>query len=137
MNAEWLIVMQDPDFRKTFGARLKELRKQKRWSQKELAAKVEISFQQLNKYESGLNLPPAEMLIKLADALSTTTDHLLTGNPVENSPLGSSRLFRRFQAVERFDNEDQEAVIKLIDAMIAKQQMQSVLQPLDERPAHV
>ncbi|MBV1879079.1 MAG: helix-turn-helix domain-containing protein [Pseudomonadales bacterium] len=37
--------------------RLKELRKQKRWSQKEMAAKVEIRFQQLNKYESGLNLP--------------------------------------------------------------------------------
>ncbi|HEY7885301.1 MAG TPA: helix-turn-helix transcriptional regulator [Cellvibrionaceae bacterium] len=52
------MALQDPDFRKAFGIRLKELRKQKRWSQKELAAKVEIRFQQLNKYESGLNLPP-------------------------------------------------------------------------------
>lgn len=132
MNVEWLMALQDPDFRKAFGIRLKELRKQKRWSQKELAAKVEIRFQQLNKYESGLNLPPAEMLIKLADALATSIDYLLTGNPVEDSPLASNRLFKRFRAVEHFSDDDQEAVIKLIDAMIAKQQMQSALQSFDD-----
>ena len=132
MNVEWLMALQDPDFRKTFGIRLKELRKQKRWSQKEMAAKVEIRFQQLNKYESGLNLPPAEMLIKLADALATTVDYLLTGNETEDNPLASNRLFKRFRAVEQFNDDDQEAVIKLIDAMIAKQQMQSALQPFDD-----
>jgi hypothetical protein len=60
-------------------------------------------------------------------------DYLLTGNPAEEMPLGNVRLFRRFQAVESFDTEDQEAVIKLIDAMIAKQQMQSALNSLDDR----
>lgn len=132
MNLDRLLAMQNEDFRKAFGARLKALRKQKRWSQKVLAAKVDIRFQQLNKYESGLNLPPAAMLIKLADALATTVDYLLTGNPVEETPFGNARLFRRFQAVEGFDSEDQEAIIKLIDAMIAKQQMQSALSSLDD-----
>ncbi len=132
MDLNLLLAMQNEDFRKAFGARLKELRKQKRWSQKELAAKVDIRFQQLNKYESGLNLPPAEMLIKLADALATTVDYLLTGNPAEEMPLGNARLFRRFQAVERFDREDQEAVIRLIDGMIAKHKMQTTLTSLDD-----
>ena len=135
MNLDALLAMRNEDFRKAFGARLKALRKQKRWSQKELAAKVAIRFQQLNKYESGLNLPPAEMLIKLADALGTTVDYLLTGNPVEEMPLGNARLFRRFQAVEGFDPEDQEAVIKLIDAMIAKHKMQTTLTSLDDQAA--
>lgn len=133
MNLDVLLAMQNDEFRKTFGARLKDLRKQKRWSQKELAAKVDIRFQQLNKYESGLNLPPAEMLIKLADALAATVDYLLTGNPAEETPLGNARLFRRFQAVEGFDREDQEAVIRLIDGMIAKQQMQTTLTSLDDQ----
>jgi len=41
---------------------------------------VDIHFQQPSKYESRLNLPPGEMLIKLklADALITTVDFLLT-----------------------------------------------------------
>jgi len=133
MNLDLLLIMQNADFRKTFGARLKELRKHKRWSQKELAAKVDIRFQQLNKYESGLNLPPAEMLIKLADALATTVDFLLTGNPAEEMPLGNARLFRRFKAVEGFDSEDQEAIIRLIDGMIAKQQMQTTLTSLNDQ----
>lgn len=111
MNLDLSRTMQNEDFRKTFGIRLKNLRQQKRWSQKELAAKVDIRFQQLNKYESGLNLPPTEM------------------------PLGNARLFKRFKAVEYFDGADQETVISLIDAMIAKQQMQTTLVSLDDQAA--
>jgi transcriptional regulator with XRE-family HTH domain len=124
--------MHDDVLRKEFGARLKVLRKQKNWAQKELAAKVAIRFQQLNKYESGLNIPPAEMLVKLADALDVTVDFLLTGNPVEDSPLASSRLFKRFQVLERLASDDQELVIKVIDAMIAKQRMESALVSVDQ-----
>ena len=124
--------MQDATVRKEFGVRVKTLRKQKRWSQKELAAKLEIRFQQLNKYESGLNSPPAEMLVKLADALETSVDFLLTGNPVEESPLGNRRLFKRFRALEQLDANNQETVIKVIDAMIAKQRVESALQPVDQ-----
>ncbi|AKH62503.1 MULTISPECIES: helix-turn-helix domain-containing protein [Morganellaceae] len=131
MQTEFLI-MQNAELRKEFGVRLKALRKQKGWPQKELAGKVEIRFQQLNKYESGLNIPPAEMMVKLADVLGVTVDYLLTGNPVEDSPLANSRLFRRFQVLEQLAQEDQETVIKIIDAMIAKQRMESALLPVDE-----
>ncbi|MBV1879078.1 MAG: hypothetical protein KUG79_15665 [Pseudomonadales bacterium] len=72
------------------------------------------------------------MLIKLADTLAITIDYLLTGNPMEDNPLANNRLFKRFRAVEHFDDDDQEAIIKRIDAMIAKQKMQSVLQPFDD-----
>lgn len=126
-----LCVMHDVTLRKDFGARLKSLRKQKSWPQKELAAKVGLRFQQLNKYESGLNIPPAEMLIKLADALGVSVDFLLTGNPAENLPLASARLFRRFKVLEALDSDDQETVIKVIDAMIAKQRMTSALTPVN------
>ena len=127
-----VLVMHDDVLRKAFGARLKVLRKQKNWAQKELAAKVGVRFQQLNKYESGLNIPPADMLIKLADALDVTVDFLLTGNPIEDSPLTSTRLFKRFQVLERLAADDQELVIKVIDAMIAKQRMESALVSVDQ-----
>lgn len=135
MNLDLFITMQNADFRKAFGSRLKNLRKQKHWSQKELAAKVDIRFQQLNKYESGLNLPPAEMLIKLADALASSVDFLLVGHPADDTPFGNARLFKRFKEVEGFDIEDQETIIKLIDAMIAKQQMQTTLSALNDQQA--
>ena len=130
MNFDLLLMSQSIEFRKALGARLKTLRKQKRWSQKELAAKVDIRFQQLNKYESGLNIPPAEMLISLADALETSIDYLLTGNPAEETPLANTRLFKRFQELEQFDQEDQETVIKVIDAMIAKRRVEGAIQSI-------
>jgi len=123
--------MHDAALRKEFGSRLKALRKQKNWSQKELAMRVNIRFQQLNKYESGLNVPPADMLVKLAQALDVTVDHLLTGNPVEDSPLANSRLFRRFKVLELLNQDDQDTVIKIIDAMIAKERVEAALAPVD------
>lgn len=130
MNDRLQLLMQDSGLRKAFGARLKQLRKQRHWTQKELAARVDIRFQLLNKYESGQHIPPAETLISLADALDTTVDHLLTGNPVDESPLANSKLFKRFKALEDFSEEDQATVIKVIDAMIAKRQVENALEPL-------
>lgn len=130
MNHGLHALMQDQAFRKAFGARVKQLRKQRHWSQKELAAKVEIRFQLLNKYEGGQHIPSVELLIKLADALDTTVDYLLTGNPVEESPLANAPLFKRFKALEEMGEEDKETVIKVIDAIIAKRQVENAIKPL-------
>ena len=127
---DWWI-MQDTESRKALGARIKALRKVKRWPQKELAARLGIRFQQLNKYESGLNTPPVEMLVALADALETSVDYLLTGAASETSQLASARLYKRFQALEALAVEDQETVIKVIDAMIAQRRAAMALMPVD------
>lgn len=125
------VLMQDSALRQAFGARVKQLRKEHGWSQKQLAGQLDIRFQLLNKYEGGLHIPPPETLIKLADTLGTTVDYLLTGNPQQELPNVDDSLFRRFQALARFDEEDKQTVIKLIDAMIAKQRMASALAPMD------
>jgi len=76
-------------------------------------------------------MPPAEMLVKLADALGVWLGLLLTGNPVEDSPVASSRRLPRFKVLEALTADDQETVIKVIDAMIAKERMASTLAPVD------
>ncbi len=125
--------MQIEDLRNDFGKRLKELRKQQKWTQKELAAKIDSQFSQLNKYECGLNFPPADKLIQLAEILDTTVDYLLTGNRTEGHPLHNVRLMERFQALEKFDSEDREAVIKLIDAMIVKNRVEGAIKPFEKK----
>lgn len=130
MNNRLLIIMQDTTLRKSFGARVKKLRKQKHWTQKQLAAKVDIRYQLLNKYESGQHIPPASTLINLSDTLNTTIDYLLTGDPVESSPLSSTILFKRFKEIEKFDSDEQNIVITLIDAMIAKHHMEGAMKPV-------
>ena len=102
--------MADIADRKAMGVRIKALRKVKHWPQKQLAGFLGIRFEQLNKYESGLNNPPVVMLVKLSEALDTTVDYLLTGAQIEDSQLANIRLFRRFQALERLGEEEQQTV---------------------------
>ncbi len=47
---------------------------------------------------------------------------------MEANPLHNIRLLERLKALERFEKSDQEAVIKLIDAMIVKQKVEGALQ---------
>lgn len=71
------------------------------------------------------------MLVKLADALGTSVDYLLTGNPVEETKLGSSRLYRRFLALEGLAEPDREAIIKVIDAMVIKHQTRQIVEEIE------
>ena len=135
MNEALRGLMHDTDLRKAVGARVKQLRKQRHWTQKELANRLAIRYQLLNKYEGGQHIPPAETLIHLAEALHTSVDYLLTGNPIEASPLADSRLFKRFKDLEAFDAEDQATVINVIDAIIAKRRVEGALAPPDREAA--
>ena len=120
-------IMQDLSIRKAFGERLKQLRKDKGWTQKQLGNKIGVTYAQLNKYEGGTNAPPLDKLHSLASALGTTIDYLVTGNLSEDIPFHNTRLIQRFRELEGFEPEDQETVIKLIDAMIVKRRVEGAV----------
>lgn len=61
---------------------IKALRKAKGLSQEELAIKLTVVRQTVSKWEKGLSVPDAGMLMKIADALDTTVNTLL-GETVE------------------------------------------------------
>lgn len=127
-----LLLMHDDQIRQALGTRIKELRKQNRWTQKELASKIGVRFPQLNKYEGGLHVPPVDKLIRLAEVFQITLDYLITGQQLDGTPLHNHRLLERFRELEHVTADDQETVIKLIDAVIAKRKMELVLRPLDK-----
>ncbi|MEN8133202.1 MAG: helix-turn-helix transcriptional regulator [Pseudomonadota bacterium] len=135
MVTELLTIMRDEDIRKAFGLRLKELRKQKGWTQKELANQVDIRFSQLNKYECGMHVPPIEKLAKLSDILGVTLDYLVMDNRDQKQRLHNIRLIERLKELEGFDNDDQETIIKMIDAMIVKRRVEGAVAPIDPQQA--
>lgn len=126
-------IMPDDPIRKGFGSRIKQLRKQRKWTQKELATKLDVRFPQLNKYECGLHTPPLEKLIKLAEVFDTTVDYLLTGDQSEERPLHNLRLLERFRALEEFNAEDRDTIIKLIDAMVVKNKVEGAITPFEKK----
>ena len=88
--------MQDKEMLKAFGVRLKTLRKQKKWTQKEVAAKLDIGFSQFNKR---LYIPLAEKLVLLAELFNTTIDYLLTCDNVDARALHNVRLLEQFRGL--------------------------------------
>lgn len=60
------------------GAYISLLRKQRGLSQRELANRLNVSYQAVSKWENAENLPDASVLLPLADALHTSTDALLS-----------------------------------------------------------
>ena len=64
-----------------FNENLKKIRKEKGYTQEELAAKVGVVRQTVSKWEKGLSVPDADILRKLAEILNTDINILL-GNEI-------------------------------------------------------
>ena len=60
-----------------FGENLKTLRKQKGFSQEELATRLHVVRQTVSKWEKNLSVPDADMLVRLAEILDVTVTELL------------------------------------------------------------
>ena len=73
--------MAPTEVKEMLGARIAALRRQAGMNQGELAKKLGISPSTVGMYEQGRREPSAEMLVRLAEAFSVSTDFLLTGSP--------------------------------------------------------
>ncbi len=63
---------------------IKTLRKQKGLSQEELSIKLNVVRQTISKWEQGLSVPDAEMLISISEIFDTPVNTLLGENIVES-----------------------------------------------------
>ena len=89
---------------------LQRLRMQSGLSQKELAEKLHVVRQTVSKWEKGLSVPDADMLLKLAAIFNTTPNELLGAeNPaplnVEELTWRTTVISEQIQAqTQRFDH---------------------------------
>lgn len=63
----------------SFGETLQTLRKQKGWSQEELAEKLELTRQTISKWELEQSAPDLEYIVALSDLFQVSTDYLIKG----------------------------------------------------------
>jgi len=71
------IKAMNTEYQQVFGRRVRELRKERRLSQVELAAKVGIDRSYMGFLERGERNPSLEVIAKIAEALKVTPDELL------------------------------------------------------------
>ena len=96
------------------------LRKQTGMTQIELADKIGVSKSQYIRYETKDVQPPANIMNKLADALGTSVDFLISGDKSEKAKasLKNSELLQRFKEMDTLPEQEQNVLIKVISAYI-------------------
>jgi transcriptional regulator with XRE-family HTH domain len=81
--------------------RLKALREERGWSQRELSRHCGLSLSAINFYERGEVEPSAKHLKKMAEVLGVSTDYLLGLSDYPTAQFGSSEI-----------NDDERAIIQ-------------------------
>ncbi|WP_299892430.1 helix-turn-helix transcriptional regulator [uncultured Lacinutrix sp.] len=114
----------------SLGKRIQELRKKANLSQSELAAKIDISYPQMSRYEIKEVQPPADVLKRLADVFGVSIDYIVNGSLEQKAErdIDDNELLQQFKEVEQMEEEDKSTIKKLIDAFITKKKVQKLAQ---------
>ena len=109
----------------SLGQRLRELRKQRGFTQVELAKILGTSQRMIAYYEAQGGNVSADMMAKLADALDVSVDQLLNGQKSPSrkpqQPPNDLRLMRKLRLVERLPAKDRRSVLQIIDVLLERQ----------------
>lgn len=111
------------------GHYIQHLRKAAGMTQKELAEKLNISFQAVSKWENGDSLPDTGILLELCDVLNTTADKLLNGGSLAATERRLMRLddvvtgFEYMESIGRLFGEDCSFFTGMIEGINEKMNM--------------
>jgi transcriptional regulator with XRE-family HTH domain len=106
------------------GNRITELRKNKGWSQTELAKQIKASREAIGKYERDEALPSVETAKKIADAFEVTLDYLVDE---EALPTFDKKTVTRLKGIQQLDEENKSHVFAMLDAFLLKCSIQNKL----------
>lgn len=108
------------------GNYIRQLRKKAGLSQKELAEKLNISFQAISKWENGDSLPDTGILLDLCDILNTTADQLLNGGNIvirEKDVMHVEDVMKGFECIEnigKYLGEDSTFYLGMVEGINQK-----------------
>ena len=96
------------------GSRIKTARENKKLTQEELAAMVDLSPTHISVIERGVKSPKLETFVRIANALGVSADYLLV-DVVENSTKGIS--CELYDYVSNLSKKEREKVLAVVRVM--------------------
>lgn len=97
------------------GTKISTLRKEKNWSQGDLAQRIGASREIIGKYERNENLPSIEMVAKMAKAFGVTVDFLIGEG--ENASYDKETV-ERINDIQKMDVDTKSVLFNVIDTYI-------------------
>ncbi len=113
---------------KDFPEKLKKLRKNRGWSQGQLAQKIGADLQRISKYERGVMWPTMELMVRIAKVFEVTVDYLIRdqGNAAI-SKIKNQTLLHQIEEINNFSDEEQETIISFLDAFIKRKKFEELI----------
>jgi len=109
---------------------IRKLRENRDFTQKQIAAELGIGYSNYNKMENGFREPSVEELQKLAKLYDITVDELI--NPEDITPkevvIQDKTVTERVRLIEQLEDEDKQAVYRVIDSMLTKSKFKDFFQ---------
>ena len=114
---------------KGMGERIIAARKEKDFSQQDLAKLAKVHFSNIGKYEREEAIPSADVLNRIAKAIDVTTDFLLNGTLQDKAKntIKDDELLMQFKKVEQLPNDKKKLVKEFLDAFIFNASVQQQL----------
>lgn len=100
-----------------FAERLKTLRKQEKFTQVQIAEKLDISQQAYAAWERGVKKPTQENLVKIAQVLNVSVDYLVGNSEEKSHELDNIELLFRMNSKGLTDDEKEVFKKELIEFM--------------------
>lgn len=113
----------------TVGEAIRSLREQKRMSQKEVAAAIEVDPTQYNRIELGKSMPTLKTIAKIAGVLNVSIDKLINEQQdLQDVDIKDKSLFDKVQMIDELPDEEKNIVLKVIDLALSKKKFKDFFQ---------
>ena len=99
------------------GNKILALRKERTWSQQQLAKMIGTSGPIIGRYERGEMVPSVEVAKKLADTLGITLDYMVD-DAGRNADIKDKAMLQRLMDIEAMETEDKKAIVQVIDSLL-------------------
>jgi len=106
-----------PSATEQFGRQLHQLRKDRGWSQPELAKGIGTSGAIVGRYERGEMTPSIEVALKIARAFRVTLDALVADSKLPDV-LGDQAMLERWQALDVLPQGERQRILDVLDSLI-------------------
>lgn len=107
--------------------RVHEPRKERGWSQAELATKIGGDAGQISRYENGRITPSADAIVRIAEVFDVSTDYLLI-DAAPRRPLHGPEdaLGPKLAELTHLDDNERALVLGVIDAVTTKAKLRAI-----------
>lgn len=114
-----------------FAQRLKDLRTTRKLTQTRLAELLEVSPRVYNRWENGDVIPHFDTIVRIAELLDISLDELAGRKEAGGEPrIRNHELHRLCQKVDQLSDEDQKALVIVLDSLVKRSRVSQVMAEL-------